>query len=84
MALKFLEETATEFTGKEIERRKLSTAVQTKLMRGKVPVSQHRGVIDLVKDDEWLRTVTAEDEDSPIFGKLVVDFDSDPQTVQFA
>jgi len=83
MAMRFLEEAATDYSGKEIERRKLPTAVQAKLMKAKIPVAQHRGVIDLVKDDDWLRAATAENEDSPIFGKLVVDFDADPQTVAF-
>lgn len=84
IALSMLGAVADEYAGQEeaIERRKLQTAVQTKLMRLKVPVKQHKGILDLVKNDEWLQAKTAEEDDSPVFGRIVVDFEA--ATVMFA
>jgi hypothetical protein len=83
IAIHALGEMVVEYAGQEgIERKKLQTGVQTRLMRNKVPVKQHPVILGMVKDDEWLRKVTAEDEDSKIFGKISVDFDE--STAMFA
>ncbi len=83
IALNMLTAVADEYAGQgDIERKKLQTAVQTKMMRGKVPINMHKPVLALVKDDEWLGRVTTEQEDSPVFGRIVVDFQAG--TVAFA
>jgi hypothetical protein len=81
VALKYLAEVAAEYAGKDgIERKKLQTAVQTRLMRNKVPAKSHPDILGKVKDDEWLTKVTVEDEDSPVYGKIMVDFDESTVT----
>jgi hypothetical protein len=83
LALTLLTQVADDLAGTDsLDRKKLNTAVQAKLMRGKVPIGQHRGVLDLVKDDNWLTRVSSEDENSPVYSRISVD--SDAGTVMFA
>lgn len=66
-----------EYSGKDgVERKKIQTVVQTKLMRERVNTKLHKPVMDLIKNDEWLTNKTMEDEDSPIYGRIVVDFEA--------
>lgn len=81
IALTTLADVATEMAGKsDVERKKLQTAFQTKLMRKGIPVKLHKPALDLVKDDEWLTRITTEDDTSPVYGRMMLDGD----TVSFA
>jgi len=73
IATQTMAEVAAENKGKTVERKKLQTSFQARLMRNKVPIKHHKQAMDLIKSADWLNQQATDDETSPLFGLLMAD-----------